>query len=414
MNTSPLMNVQMREQPVLSWGQPVKCPKCRNMNPEGSRFCFSCGKKLVQEKGTRRRSKDRANGAGTAYKKKNGWGAQVVIGWKMPHEEGGHPIPIIRKGGTFPTRAEALAYCPILRGIVTGTAPVEKPKYTLEQVYDMWEPWYESRVKSMAGYKSAFKHFSPLHNTPIEEISAGDLQKCMDDCTNGKRTHQMMKVLAGLIWAYAVDNQYAPSKVTENLYTGKGKSKKREALTEDEVKTIREHLGDGDPYIEYVYALCYLGFRPGEMLELKKDQLHMEKDRMYFIAGKKTEAGTDRIVPIPDQILDIINRRKDTIGTDLVFPMYVYNRRNVFTGYKQMSDDYFRDSVFKPMMARFGIAEGKVPYSALHTYANKLKKASGDDRDKAALIGHSDYTFTQTHYQDTNIDELTDIVKSMV
>ena len=65
------------------------------------------------------------------------------------------------------------------------------------------------------------------------------------------------------------------------------------------------------------------------------------------------------------------------------------------------------------MMNRFGIAEGKVPYSARHTYANKLKKASGDARDKAALIGHSDYTFTQTNYQTTNIEELTDIVKSM-
>ena len=29
---------------------------------------------------------------------------------------------------------------------------------------------------------------------------------------------------------------------------------------------------------------------------------------------------------------------------------------------------------FKPMMARIGIAEGKVPYSARHTCANKQKK----------------------------------------
>ena len=64
------------------------------------------------------------------------------------------------------------------------------------------------------------------------------------------------------------------------------------------------------------------------------------------------------------------------------------------------------------MMASLGLSGGKVPYSARHTYANKLKKAAGDDIDKAALIGHSDYTFTQTKYQSTDLVELDSITKS--
>ena len=64
-------------------------------------------------------------------------------------------------------------------------------------------------------------------------------------------------------------------------------------------------------------------------------------------------------------------------------------------------------------MASLGIAEGKVPYGARHTYSNKLKKAKGDDLDKAALMGHSDYTFTQTHYQETNLEDRNSITKGL-
>ena len=44
--------------------------------------------------------------------------------------------------------------------------------------------------------------------------------------------------------------------------------------------------------------------------------------------------------------------------------MYVFNRKGTFCGFKKMNDNFFRESVFKPMMARLGIAEGKVPYGS--------------------------------------------------
>ena len=78
-----------------------------------------------------------------------------------------------------------------------------------------------------------------------------------------------------------------------------------------------------------------------------------------------------------------------------------------------MSDNYLRENTFKPMMARLGIAEGKVPYAARHTFSNKLKNAAGDDVDKAALMGHSKYTFTQTNYQSTDLSELTAVMDSI-
>ena len=78
-----------------------------------------------------------------------------------------------------------------------------------------------------------------------------------------------------------------------------------------------------------------------------------------------------------------------------------------------MDDSYFRESAFKPLMASQGIADGKVPYSARHTYSDKLKKAEGSDKAKAGLMGHTDYAFTQSHYQTTDLDDLLEVAISI-
>lgn len=388
------------------------CTKCKLELVQGTNFCPGCGKKVASYP-AKSRAKSRGNGTGCAIynKKTRTWTAQVVIGYRYPSDQSKQRIPVKKTKSGFRTREEALMACPALKG---EEAPVQS--WTLRQVYDAWSPWYAPRVASMAGYKSAFNHFESIADRNIESITVGDLQSCLDDCKAGKRTHQMMKVLAGLLWGYAADRNIVEKKITDNLYTGKGASKKRDALTEQEVKTVKAAI-PSEPYAEYVYALCFLGFRPGELLELKKDQVHQEtvnrKKIYYIIEGKKTDAGRDRIVTIAPAILPIIKHRLKVEGTDLLFPMLVFDRKGAFCGFKQMTDNYFRVSVFKPLMARLGIAEGKVPYAARHTFANKLKKVEADAKDKAALIGHSDYTFTQTQYQDTSIEERNAITSAM-
>ena len=155
------------------------------------------------------------------------------------------------------------------------------------------------------------------------------------------------------------------------------------------------------------------------MLELRKDQVIEHKGRLFLVEGKKTDAGRNRTEPVHQKIENIVRERLFIPGTDLIFPQYVFAKVSKkcpvapLTAFKEMTDNYLRENVFKPMMAALGIAEGKVPYAARHTFSNKLKTAAGDDRDKAALIGHSDYTFTQTKYQTTNQDELLAVVDSI-
>ena len=221
-----------------------------------------------------------------------------------------------------------------------------------------------------------------------------------------------MKVTAGLLWAYAIDHNYTEKDVTANLYIGKGASVQREPLTDIEVEKIRQQIGK-DRYAAYVYALCYLGYRPGEMLEIKKDQVTEHDGTLFITEGKKTDAGRDRVVPVHEKIRPIIEAQLATEGTDWLFPMHILNRKGEFKGYKEMTDNYFNKFAFRPLADRLGIPKHKVPYSARHTFSDKLKQADGTDKTKAALIGHSNYEFTQKKYQSIDMDELKTAMESI-
>lgn len=357
-----------------------------------------------------RRSRSRPNGTGTAVKRGKTWTAVVVVGWK-PSEDRTHKVPVYRTKGGFQTKKDALNYCSVLLH-----GPEKKKQIRLHELYDLWETAYAPRIvpSTMDCYKYAYQHFSPLHLWFVGDITATDLQTCMDACPSGKRTHQNMKCVAGLLWAYAIDSGYITQDVTNNLYVGKGQSVQRDPLTEKEVDVIRGAIGK-IRYAEYVYALCFLGFRPTEFLSLKKEHYRIIEGVECLVNGSKTEAGKDRIVIIPPQILDLVRERLYIPGTDLLFPQYRFNRKTLpeLTDFKQMNHEYFNKHIFKPMMQSLGIAENKTPYAARHTYSDKLKRAAGDDKTKAGLMGHTDYAFTRSHYQSTDMDDLLDVATSI-
>lgn len=368
------------------------------------------------------KAKSRGNGQGTAYRRpgQSTWTVEVVVGWKYPN---GNPLlpkrPVRRTKGGFATKKDALAYAPLL------LMQEDKPdRVTMEQAFLSWKSFYASRIldSTMYGYYYAYQHFKKLHGIYLHLISAEDLQSCIDSCTSGKRTRVNMKCVAGLIWKYAIDKKWIDRNMAANLYAGPGQSVQREPITPREEAVIQSVIGQ-ERYAEYIVCLLNLGFRPGEFLELRKDQLFCAQiendsketlDIWYFVNGKKTDAGRDRVVIVPNAILPIIMDRVFIPGTDLLFPQYVFSRTKSprLTGFKKMSDAYFRVEVFKPMMARLGIAEGKVPYCGRHSYADKLGKANGTDKDKASLIGHSNYAFTVDKYQSSHLEDLYKLVNS--
>lgn len=363
------------------------CRKCHKELDSSWAVCPWCSTRAANV--VRHRSKSRrANGQGTAYKRGSTWTAKVVVGWTV-HEDGSvSPVP--RTKGGFATKTEALQYCTQLLNTISSTLPVDS---TFEQVYRRWQDSYEPRVvkSTMDCYKAAYKHCKPLYYQHFVEIKHDALQACIDNCPAGKRTKENIKAMLSLVYKYAMSNDLVDRNRAELLYTGNQAKGTREAFSQEDLEKIRASC---DPYAEYVLCMCYLGFRPGEMLALKKTAY--DQEHRCLIGGGKTKAGTDRIVTISPKILPIIESRFVAEGSEYLFPRLSDGAR--------MSDDYFRSSCFDPLMARLGIT-GKVPYSCRHTFANLLKTVTGSDTDKAALIGHADASMTK-YYQSADYESL--------
>lgn len=373
----------------------IKCIKCNKEIPDGSVFCNHCGKKQIEKKLSRRPNK-----TGTAYRRGRTWTCQVTVG-HIINDDGTERPNRITKGG-FKTKAEALNYCSILK-----MTPKEKLcKLTLRQIYNEWEPWYEPKVKkkTMACYKSAFKYFSKLYNMPFLEISPSDLQECLDECPQGKRTKQNMRSTASLLYQYAMFKEIITVNKAETLDCGAGKSIHVPAITMSELQTI---INSDEKYTQYVVALCYTGCRPNELFKLKKTDV--DEIRRCVVTGSKTAAGKDRIITISPKIWPIIRQQMNSPG-EYLFPCLPSDSITGHKGGEFMTVNHFGD-LFKELMQKLGIKD-RVPYSCRHTFSNLLKAVKGSDTDKASLMGHADASMTK-YYQEADYDSLKAITDAL-
>lgn len=367
------------------------CKRCHKDFPvEEALFCPWCG---ASQQPKRTGHKARGNGQGTAYKRGKTWTARVVLGYRIVN---GKPSAICRYKSGFKTKTEALAFCPQLMAM--GERP---QRITFAQLYAEWEAAYTPRIKpgTMVGYQAAYLHFSDIHNRQFDSIMPADLQACLDACPRGRRTKEVMKSLASLLYKHAMHNEIVDKNRAQTLYTGNEAKLAREPFTFEEVDRLWQVL-DTEPYAGYVLFLCYTGFRPGELLALRKSSY--DPATGCLVGGGKTKAGTDRPVPVSPKIRPILERQL-ALDSEYLFPRLKDMQR--------LTDDYFRDACFNPLMDRMGITN-RLPYSCRHTFANLLKQVTGSDTDKAALMGHANAIMTK-YYQEADLSSLRKIVESI-
>lgn len=381
------------------------CRKCKKDIPEGSKFCSFCGAAQT-EAPKKAKTRTRSNGTGTAYKRGKTWTAVYIAGWKPTPD--GRLLPDKRTKGGFATKREALEYVPALK---TQGSRNPDADITFSALYERFLDQHDERVtaSTMAGYKAAYKHFSDIQSMVFRNVGVDDLQYCVD-AVPGKRTRQVMKALAGLLYKYAGSRQITTHNLAQYIYVGKGEQIERPAFSANQLKHIQQAVGSV-PYADYILCMCYLGFRPNEMLSLTKTSFHEENGTAYLIGGFKTEAGTNRKVTISPKIMPIIRQRLADKSSIYLFPK---------SDGSLMRDDYFRDKCFYPALDCLGIQPipqaGErahfVPYSCRHTFANLMKNVTGSDTDKAALMGHSDASMTKK-YQSEELEKLFEITNAL-
>lgn len=342
----------------------------------------------------------RGNGEGSVYKLPDGrWKAVYIVGTYTDDKGKLH-----RKTRTAVKEKKKDA----LDALTELKKPVAEKRaaVTLKELYDKWEPTHQAK-QAVAVYHSAFQHLKPLWAVPVADIDVDDLQACLDNCNRSKQTKSNMKTLCGLLYQYGVPRHLIPNNINlaSFLKVSGAQREHRVGFKLDELDKIKKAV-DVVSYADYIYCLCYLGFRLSEFLSLTIDQYN--RDGRYFIGGSKTESGRDRIVTISPKIQPIIDRLTDEKQSGYIFCDDAGNR---------FTDDRFTQRIFYDALSKIGIdnpvitsASGRKrhkysPHSCRHTFATLMKRVQAPTIDKQSLIGHSSEEMLK-YYQDAPIEDL--------
>ena len=156
-------------------------------------------------------SPNSAGTAGSVYQRSNDkWVAIKTV--MYPGDDGKlHKKTVSRSD--FTTKRDAVAFLPLL-----GKEKENRLKaLTFKTLYDQWEPTHSRSKSTMNCYAAAMKYYSPIWHTLLSEIDIDDLQDCVDGCGKGKRTRELMKTLAGILYNYGIPRNC----IRDNLNLGK-------------------------------------------------------------------------------------------------------------------------------------------------------------------------------------------------
>lgn len=178
---------------------------------------------------------------------------------------------------------------------------------TVEQLYNLWSEEYYPKISksSVTTNKLCWEYSSMLKDMDIREIRLRHIKAVFNEGTiirNGEvhRPTNNLKIKIKTLWNnmfnYAVENEYIDQNRIKDLKTERAPENinAHTAYSSDELKRL---WANSDDYMVRVLLLqCYSGMRPGELVNIKTKNINLDDN--IIIAGSKTEAGRDRIIPI--------------------------------------------------------------------------------------------------------------------
>lgn len=361
----------------------AKCISCRKEIAQGWIHCPWCGKKLVQ---TRRKNTKRENGTGSVYKrsdlKQRPWVAATPAKIDKPAE-------II---GYFATAQEAKDALAEYR-----KHPTAKLNITLKELYEEWYPigLKDKSHKTEETYRYAYKKLATIENEKFKDLRTGHFQQIVDDMDNEGMSYSAIrhvKVLVGILYKYAMQNDIVHKNYGEFIVVPKKPKGVKTAFSDIQLKIIEKNIGKVE-YADCIYFLCYTGLRITEFVTLGRFQVRKVNNNYALYGGIKTEAGENKIVPVHPKIKPILEKWMAK-GGETIFCK---------PDGTQMLANYFRKFCFYRALEKMGIQENKpprrfTPHATRRTFATMLSTAGVREEDFIAMMGHADFNVSIESY----------------
>ena len=187
-----------------------------------------------------------------------------------------------------------------------------------------------------------------------------------------------------------VDKDYASLFVQK---VGKRDKTTRCLFLNSEIATLWQwdHFGVTD----IILFNLYTGFRPSETLLLENTNVNL--DRWLVVGGMKTEAGTDRTVPIHEKVRHIVQRHYNPENKYLFC-----NERLEFMIY-----DQYRGR-FKRIMSMLKMSH--TLHETRHTFISCAKSKRMDDNLLKLIVGHEIRDVTEAVYTHRPVTDLIEAI----
>ena len=375
----------------------MQCKKCKAVLPEGSLFCCFCGKKQTATV-RKSRTHKRATGTGTISKnpkcKKNPY---IVRAPATSHGTGRIYI------GSYPDMVSAQR---ALEDYIRNGRPTLYGA-RLSDIYDLWSEIHYKRVSESGVklYTSMWKRFKSIEHMKMADLRTAHFQEIVNSCTS-KSSAEIVKALATMLCRYAMENDIVSKNYAEFIKVPKFEKKEKQIFTDEQIAELWRHTDD--KRVQAILVMIYMGFRIGELLMITPSRINFGEG--YIIAGEKTEAGKDRVIPFPPEIPEIAGFVR-TWCEGVPDDVSLWN----------MDTNTFRCNVFYDVLDELGMVEivsksgtnyrfsdpqHLTPHSARHTFASLSARSGMRPDELQKIIGHANYSVTADVYIHKDINTL--------
>ncbi len=393
-----------------------KCPECDLPVSDKALACPHCGCPLKDGNAVKRRPNNKKhmrlpNGFGQITEIKdrrlrNPYRVRVTVG----HDQFGHPIcKMLKPQAYFATYNEAYTAL-----VEYNRNPYDlDPSLTVSELYEKWSDEYFRTLKSASSERTitaAWKYCSSVYKMRASDIRARHIKGCMEEGTaivKGEEKHptasikSRIKSIFNLMLDYAleyeiVDKNYARTfDVSKDIIRERDRAKRGHIpFTEEEIRKLWDNV-DKIQYIDIVLIQCYTGWRPQELGLIEISNVDLDNDIM--VGGMKTEAGTNRVVPIHSKVKELVKKRYDEaikLGSK-----YLINCTDVSTHKSRLKMTYEKYNYrFDKIKERLALNPEHRPHDGRMQFITQAKKYGVDEYAIKYIVGHAINDVTEKVY----------------
>ena len=319
-------------------------------------------------------------------KRRKPWAVRITTGWQNGKQ--------VRKYlGYYATQADALI---ALAEYHKSGVDLDVTKLTLGEVYDQWIKRKELTLSDSAikTHKMAYQRFGNMMTTPMKDIKKIHLQQWLDGINLKPASKGKIRSTVYQLFEYAVAYDIVQKNYAKDLEITEKVEKTGAVFTEEEIKLLWENKDD--QMAQYTLILIYTGLRIGELLAMKGDTIYLDKG--YMVGGSKTEAGKDRVIPLHDKIIPLIEQ-------NLTNNYLVYSNRGGAFTYSGMKPR-FQKLMDKLNMNHKIHDTRKTAVSIMHSAGIPMETVR-------MIVGHSAKGITEAVYLYKEPQELVDAINTI-